>query len=53
MVYRNLKKVREWADNGEKGYHWEDGILMHEVDDQWDGTIRRIVVPTPFLGILY
>ena len=21
---------------------------MHEVDDQWDGTIRRIVVPTPF-----
>ena len=48
LLYKSFKKVREWADNGEKGYHWEDGILMHEVDDQLDGTITRIVVPIPF-----
>ena len=40
-----LSRVREWANKAEKGYAWEDGLLIHTMDTPASLTWKRIVVP--------
>ena len=41
-----LGTCRELADRKQRGYRWEEGILLHaETDDALDMVIERIVAP--------
>ncbi len=40
-----LKSLRELADRGERGYYWEDGVLVQRCPDFTYGTVVNIVVP--------
>ena len=40
-----LKDLLQLAKDGEKGYDFDRGILVHSVVDEFDDTVQRIVVP--------
>ena len=42
----SLTRLRKWADLGEKGYFWKEGVLTNSRSDEEHGMIDRIVVPT-------
>ena len=41
-----LKNECQWALGGEKGYVFEDGILVHFDKDDFEEYVRRVVVPS-------
>lgn len=42
----SLTRLWKWADLGEKGYFWKEGVLTNSRSDEEHGMIDRIVVPT-------
>ena len=42
----SLKAVREWADEGERGYGFVEDVLVHESALATGDVVSRIVVPT-------
>ena len=42
----SLTRLWKWADLGEKGYFWKEGVLTNSRSDEEHGMIDRIVFPT-------
>ncbi len=42
---QSLKALRELANNKERGYYWDNGLLMQRISDHVYGIIETIVVP--------
>ncbi len=43
----SLKSCRELGDIKRNGYVWKDGLLFHEMVDETDQTLCRLVLPRP------
>ena len=41
----SLQKIRVFADRGERGYFWDDGLLKQSKTDQTGLVTNRLVVP--------
>ena len=41
----SLATCRALADSLERGYVWEEGILVHSESDEFLGVVHRIVLP--------
>ena len=48
----SLSKVKAHADKQEMGYSWDSGIVMHEQDVVYIGSVKRIVVPKKFRPVI-
>ena len=43
----SLKQLRDWAKKGERGYAFDDGLLVHTLVSPAEQICKRIVVPSP------
>ena len=41
----SLQKIRAFADRGERGYFWDDGLLKQSKTDQTGLVTNRLVIP--------
>ena len=41
----SLANIRTWAENGENGYAYQEGVLIHTVENEHGELWRRLVVP--------
>lgn len=41
----SLKALRQWAQDGEKGYSFQDGVLIHTLDSKHGELWKRVVIP--------
>ncbi len=48
----SLKYCRKLASKNERGYRWEDGLLIHVMVDDVAGELKRIVIPKCRRGIV-
>ncbi len=48
----SLKYCRKLASKNERGYRWEDGLLIHVMVDDVAGELKRIVIPKCRHGIV-
>ena len=44
---KTLESARQWADKGEKGYSYLDGLLVHTMESEQGDLWRRLVIPQP------
>ena len=45
MEDQSLAHLRDLADRKERGYYWDDGLLVNRKTDLFYGTVDRIVLP--------
>ena len=41
----SLAAIREWSQNNERGYNYQDGILVHTLESESGELCKRVVIP--------
>ena len=45
---QTLKTIRGLAHHEKNGYHWQDGLIFHNVTDETHGIKKRLVIPQQY-----